>query len=221
MDHDYRGQPIICKTSDIEGRPTRRPRKPAGETREEILNTAERLFRTHGFASVTIADIAAELSMSPANVFKHFRSKTSLVDAIAARAIEETVASLRGLSQHDPAPERLCALAHHLMHKHVTGRMDAPFVFEMILFTITEELDCGERFRKMVVEMITDIIEAGIREGVYHVADVPRFANATFDALACVIHPVMTGMEKADIMATRCREVVGLIDAALRSPLAK
>lgn len=221
MDNDYRGQPIIRNAAEIKVRPPRRPRKPAGETREEILNTAEQLFRTHGFASVTIADIAADLSMSPANVFKHFRSKTSLVDAIAARAIEETVTSLRGLPQNDPAPERLCALAHHLMQKHINGRMDAPFVFEMILFTITEELDCGERFRKMVVEMIEDIIESGVREGVYHVTDVPRFANATFDALTCVIHPVMTGFEKADIMATRCKDVVALIDAALRLPLVK
>lgn len=220
MDQDYRARPIVCNAAEKQRLP-RRPRKPAGETREEILNTAEQLFRSHGFANVAIADIATELSMSPANVFKHFRSKASLVDAIATRAIEETVASLRELSQSEPAPERLCALAHHLMQMHVTGRMDAPFVFEMILFTITEELDCGERFRKMVVEMITDIIETGIRDGVYHVQDVPRFANATFDALACVIHPVMTGFEKADIMATRCKDVVTLIDAALRLPLVK
>ena len=221
MDHDYRARAGSCSDTGLKGPVARRPRKSAEETREEILNTAERLFRTHGFARVAIADIAAELSMSPANVFKHFRTKASLVDAIATRAIEETVESLRVLSRDCPAPERLSALAHHLMQEHVSGRLDAPFVFEMILVTITEELDCGDRFRNMVVETITDIIEAGIREGVYHVADVPRFANAAFDALACVIHPVMTGLEDADIMATRCDDVVALIDAALRLPLAK
>lgn len=199
----------------------RRPRRPAEETREEILNTAEKLFRSHGYANVTIADIASELSMSPANVFKHFRTKTSLVDAIATRAIEQTLHALKALASDKPAPERLCALAHQLMQEHLSGQMDAPFVFEMILVTITEELDCGDRFREIVVGMIADIISAGVQEGVYHVDDVPRLANATFDALACVIHPVMTGMEKADIMATRCKEVVNLIDAALRSPLAK
>lgn len=221
MDHGYRARAGSCSGPELKGPVARRPRKSAEETREEILNTAERLFRAHGYASVAIADIAAELSMSPANVFKHFRTKTSLVDAIATRAIEETVASLRVLSRDCPAPERLSALAHHLMQEHVSGRLDAPFVFEMILVTITEELDCGDRFRKMVVETITDIIEAGIDEGVYTVADVPRFANAAFDALACVIHPVMTGLENADIMATRCNDVVALIDAALRLPLVK
>lgn len=221
MDHDPRARLALCKPCDGKGRVPRRPRKPAEETREEILNTAEGLFRSHGYASVAIADIAAELSMSPANVFKHFRTKTSLVDAIAARAIQETVDSLQGLSKDCPAPDRLRALAQRLMEKHLAERQDAPFVFEMILVTIKEELDCGDRFRSMVVAIIAEIIEAGIREGVYHVEDVPRRANAAFDALACVIHPVMTGLEKADIMATRCKDVVELIDHALRLPLVK
>lgn len=221
MDQDPRARLEPCKPCDGKGRAGRRPRKPAEETREEILNTAEELFRSRGYASVAIADIAAALSMSPANVFKHFRTKTSLVDAIAARAIQETVDSLRGLSQDCTAPDRLRALAQRLMEKHLSERKDAPFVFEMILVTIKEELDCGDRFRSMVVAIIADIIEAGVREGVYHVADVPRRANAAFDALACVIHPVMTGLEKADIMATRCTDVVDMIDDALRLPLVK
>lgn len=221
MDQDPRARSGACCPNKGAGVPVRRARRPAEETREEILNTAEKLFRTHGYASVTIADIAAELSMSPANVFKHFRTKTSLVDAIATRAIEQTLHALKSLASDKPAPERLYALAHHLMQEHLSEQKDAPFVFEMILVTITEELDCGDRYREIVVGMIAEIIHAGIQEGVYHAGDVPRLANTSFDALACVIHPVMTGMEKAGIMATRCREVVALIDAALRSPLAK
>ncbi len=77
---------------------------PAEETREDILNTAEKLFRAHGYASVTIADIATELAMSPANVFKHFRTKTSLVDAIATRAIEQTLFALKPWRATSPPP---------------------------------------------------------------------------------------------------------------------
>ena len=74
---------------------------------------------------------------------------------------------------------------------------------------------------RRVALLIHDGIDAGIREGCYHVTDIPRLANAAFDALSCVIHPVMTGLEKADIMATRCKDVVALIDAAMRLPLVK
>lgn len=199
----------------------KRPRRSADETRAEILNTAEALFRSHGYASVTIADIAAELCMSPANVFKHFRTKSSLVDAIATRSIETTLQILKTLDTNAPASQRLFALAHDVMQSHLNKINDAPYIFEMILVTVREELDCGERFRAIMIDTIAQIIQAGVQEGCYTVADVPRFAQAAFNALACVIHPVMIANEKADILATRCREVVGLIDAALRSPLAK
>ena len=220
MDQDSSAYRTMCNTA-AENRTGKRPRRSAEETREEILNTAEALFRAHGYASVAIADIAAALGMSPANVFKHFRTKTSLVDAIATRAIEQTLQVLQGLDPNRSASERLLALAQHVMQSHLNEIDDAPYLFEMILVTVREELDCGERFRAMMVETISRIIQSGVDEGTYVVADVPRFAQAAFDALVCVIHPVMIGNEQADILATRCREVVGLIDAALRSPLAK
>jgi len=220
MDQDCRKTKDLTRTAPIERTP-KRPRRSAEETRGEILDTAEELFRTYGFASVSIADIATDLSMSPANVFKHFRTKTSLVDAIAARAIEQKVHELAQLDRTPSPRERILALATHLMMDHLNGRKDAPFVFEMILVTIKEELDCGERFRHMIVDMLAQIIRDGAADGTYHVDDVDKFANAAFDALVCVIHPVMIGLEKPDILATRCNQVVGLIDAALRSPLAK
>jgi TetR/AcrR family transcriptional regulator, repressor of the ameABC operon len=221
MDRDQSACRTERTSSVTEARTGKRPRRSAEETREEILNTAETLFRTHGYASVTIADIAGELAMSPANVFKHFRTKTSLVDAIATRAIEQILQVLKRLDQKKPASDRLLAFAQGVMQSHLNEIDDAPYVFEMILVTVREELDCGERFKAMMIDIIAQIIQSGIDEGTYLVADVPRFARAAYDALTCVIHPVMIGNERADILATRCREVVALIDAALRSPLAK
>jgi AcrR family transcriptional regulator len=40
------------------------------ETRERILIKADELFRQFGFPKTTVADIAAELGMSPANIYK-------------------------------------------------------------------------------------------------------------------------------------------------------
>ncbi|PYB70485.1 MULTISPECIES: TetR/AcrR family transcriptional regulator [Rhizobium] len=221
MNEIPRASRLECNSTVPDSRTGRRPRRSAEETRAEILNTAEALFRSHGYANVAIADIASELGMSPANVFKHFRTKTSLVDAIATRAIEQTLQVLKGLDPKKPAPERLLALAEHVMQSHLTEINDSPYLFEMILITVSEELDCGERFQAMMIDTISQIIQSGIDEGIYAVSDVPRLARASFDAMICVIHPVMIAHEKADILATRCREVVGLIDAALRSPLAK
>ncbi len=45
------------------------------DTRERILEVAERLFRQIGYQKTTVADIAKELRMSPANVYRFFESK--------------------------------------------------------------------------------------------------------------------------------------------------
>src|SRR3981081_480665 len=59
------------------------------DTRGRIIVTAEALFRRLGFAKTTVADIAAELEMSPANVYRFFASKNAIVEAICKHCLSE------------------------------------------------------------------------------------------------------------------------------------
>ncbi|MXY18101.1 MAG: TetR/AcrR family transcriptional regulator [Acidobacteria bacterium] len=59
----------------------------AGETRERILEVAERLFATAGFASTSLRDITAEAGVNLAAVNYHFGSKEALLVAILERRI--------------------------------------------------------------------------------------------------------------------------------------
>src|SRR2546425_13324408 len=59
------------------------------DTRGRIMETAEALFRRIGFAKTTVAEIAAELAMSPANVYRFFSSKNAIVEAICQRCLSE------------------------------------------------------------------------------------------------------------------------------------
>src|ERR1700746_1912383 len=59
------------------------------DTRARIMDTAEALFRRLGFAKTAVADIAAELKMSPANVYRFFPSKNAIVEAICQRCLRE------------------------------------------------------------------------------------------------------------------------------------
>jgi len=53
------------------------------QTRLRILHKADELFHRLGFYKTTVADIARELEMSPANIYKFFSSKEALVQAVA------------------------------------------------------------------------------------------------------------------------------------------
>ena len=54
------------------------------DTSKLIVDAAERLFRQIGFQKTTVADIARELHMSPANVYRYFAAKSEIGDGRAA-----------------------------------------------------------------------------------------------------------------------------------------
>jgi len=62
-----------------------RKRLTREETRERIMVKADELFRQFGFGKTTVTDIAAELAMSPANIYKFFSSKEAIIQASADR----------------------------------------------------------------------------------------------------------------------------------------
>jgi TetR/AcrR family transcriptional repressor of the ameABC operon len=201
--------------------PRKRLRRPAEETRSEILATAEKLFSMRGFSTVTIADIAAEMSMSPANVFKHFHSKVALVDAIVLRQITSLQNDLDAMDTSLPPYERLHQMALSLMRKHVVTLEETPYLFEMIVMMAKQELDCGEQYLKVLNDHVGKIVESGVDLGIYHADDIEETADTINHALISVIHPVLIAGEQPDILATRCTKLVNMMDAALRNALAK
>ena len=59
------------------------------DMRGRIVVVAEKLFREIGYQKTTVADIAKVLRMSPANVYRFFDSKKSIISAVAQRLMGE------------------------------------------------------------------------------------------------------------------------------------
>ncbi|MEH0153205.1 TetR/AcrR family transcriptional regulator [Limibacter armeniacum] len=58
------------------------------DKKESILNTAIDLFSTQGYANTSTSRIAKEAGVSEALIFKHFKNKEGLLDAIVAQGNE-------------------------------------------------------------------------------------------------------------------------------------
>jgi TetR/AcrR family transcriptional repressor of the ameABC operon len=214
------GQTSPSRKDEAGGRQIR-PRRSAEETRCDILTMTERLFRERGFGAVSIADIASALSMSPANIFKHFHSKNALVDAIflqQIRLLEQKIDLLD--ASHSPF-ERLRHLARNLMENHRSDLNDNPYIFEMILMTAKRELACGRYYENVITTLLEDIIHGGVEEGIYPQTDANKAARVALYAFTSILHPALIAHEELDILATRCEELAEFVDAALRYRIAK
>lgn len=195
----------------------RRPRRKAEETREDILSMAELLFKERGYAAVSIADIAAALGMSPANVFKHFHSKVMLVDSIAERHLRRCTERFAAIDEGMPPKEQLLTLVLRLLDSHLQDICDNPYIFEMVLTTVQTKLEAGQRYRERITEKLNGIIRQGIAEGTYHCRDSEASARTVTDVLACVLHPVIVMRDDRETLTLRAHDIVNFIHCALRN----
>ncbi len=193
----------------------RRPRRKAEETREDILSMADMLFRQRGFVAVSIADIAAALGMSPANVFKHFHAKIALIDAIAERHLSDVAD--RFVPDDLPPEEQLLRFVLRLLDSHLEDIQQNPFIFEMVLMSIDAKIEAGKRYREKVIDRLEAIIRQGVAEGRYHCLDVNRAANTVSDVLSSVLHPVLIAREDRDVLVERASQIVKFADTALQN----
>ena len=65
----------------------RKTKKEALETRENILDAAERVFDRHGVSRTSLSAIAAEAGVTRGAIYWHFANKAELFDAMMERAI--------------------------------------------------------------------------------------------------------------------------------------
>src|ERR1700749_490629 len=78
------------------------------DTRERILVVGEPLFRQLGYQKTTVGDIAKELHMSPANVYRFFDSKKAIHEGVARTLMGEVELAAQAIvRQPGPATLRL------------------------------------------------------------------------------------------------------------------
>src|SRR6266478_1634487 len=96
------------------------PKVKPDDTRARIIESAEALFRRLGFAKTAVADIAGELGMSPANVYRFFPSKNAIVEAICQRCLSELDEKARAVAHsRGSASARLEHLFLEIMKYHL------------------------------------------------------------------------------------------------------
>src|ERR1700749_2147254 len=144
------------------------------DTRERILVVAERLFRQIGYQKTTVADIAKELRMSPANVYPFFDSKKAIHEGVARGLMGEVEEAATAIAQRPgPAVERMRELIATIHRMNCERYVGDSKLHEMVEIAMQESWDVCVAHMKLITETIGTVIGQGQASGEFDVADVP------------------------------------------------
>jgi AcrR family transcriptional regulator len=186
------------------------------DVRERILATAERLFREIGYQKTTVADIARELRMSPANVYRFFDSKKSINAGVARRLMGEVEQASRTVVSRrtGPAAERLRELLTTINRMNSDRYVADAKMHDMVAAAIEEDWDVCKVHMECIIGTIAAVIADGAASGEFRVADVGVAAQCTCAAMVRFFHPQLIA-ECADKPGPTLDQMIDFVIAGL------
>lgn len=88
-----------------------------------ILDAVNRLLAQKGFDLMTMDEVAADVGIAKASLYKHFQSKEELAAASMTRLVSEALAYVQGLPASMPPLDQLKSLVRWAITTHLSGTM--------------------------------------------------------------------------------------------------
>src|SRR5262245_7028984 len=162
------------------------------DTRERILLVAERLFRQLGYQKTTVGDIAKELRMSPANVYRFFDSKKAIHEGVCRALMGEVEAEAQRIAAiPGPASVRLRELVKTIHRMNSERYIGDAKLHEMVEIAMEESWEVCLAHMQTVTESIAGVIAQGAASGEFHAPDVPLAALCVCTGMVRFFHPQM------------------------------
>jgi AcrR family transcriptional regulator len=162
------------------------------DTQERILVVAERLFRQIGYQKTTVADIAKELRMSPANVYRFFDSKKAINEGVARvlmGGVEEVAHDIA--IKPGPAAARLRELITTINRMNSERYVGDSKLHEMVEIAMQQSWEVCAAHMQTITETIAGVIAQGVATGEFEADDVPLAAVCVCTGMMRFFHPQM------------------------------
>lgn len=187
------------------------------DQRCKIIAIAERLFREIGFQKTTVADIARELRMSPANIYRFFGAKSEINAAVAKHLMSEVEAALERIAAGPgAAADRLreLILLNEKMNaeRYIADRK----IHDMVEAALQENWPIVSNHIDRVDALLEQVIASGVESGEFHKGDARLAARTVHAACIRYCHPRLM-VECADRPDPTSAQMVEFCLAALRA----
>lgn len=125
------------------------------QRRRQIAVAALEIVAQQGWPGLTMAAVAAKLGLVPSALYRHFRSKDQIIDAILALVREQLLTNVRLTADETPNP---LARLHRLLQLHLQFILDHPGILRVVF---SDEVMGGPLARRA---RVYDLVQAYLQE---------------------------------------------------------
>ncbi len=151
-------------------------------TGPKVRAAAERLFARHGYAAVSMRQIAAEVGVQAGALYLYTPDKQSLLAGLMRDHLEALIASWKAQTPASHPHDRLRQFVHFHIGYHI-DRPDAVFIAYMELRNLEPDRFAEiEALRRSYEAELEAILRDGQAAGVFELAD-PRLASMALIAM--------------------------------------
>ena len=140
-------------------------------TRMLVRKSAERLFARHGYAAVSMRQLASEIGVQVGTIYNYTKDKQTLLFAIMSDHMSELLTALKS---HEAKPSPVDELSQFLnfhLDYHL-ARRDAVFIAYMELRNLTDDnFTQIEAMRRSYEDALEAILISGKQADVFDIAD--------------------------------------------------
>jgi len=192
--------------------PARRPGRPTVDRRAEILDAAQRLYESIGFEKTTMGDVARDLGMSPANLYRSFPNRQAIDEAIAARML--SIIEDRAWTEARvvrPAGAALEALSRAVLEETQLRMFSQQRIHHLCAVAAREQWPVVQAYLDALRGALRHIIMEGQRSGEFARQDPEELADTVCAALTKIWHPQMVEAYSGEDLAATSDRICRLL----------
>ena len=205
-----------------------RKQKEQEQRRQTILNAAREAFFEKGFLDATMESIAHRCDLAKGTIYLYFKSKEELYVSIMAEGLDLLKSDLNRINSIALPSDRLLGEALHIYHAFFENNRK----YFRIMF-LSSQPDLRERVpdellqrcmdnARECMEVLSGVIQKGVREGVFRPVSPWAFANILWSTVnGIIMHYEQGALYRQEIFKLPLREMLQeALDLALKGLLA-
>jgi AcrR family transcriptional regulator len=189
-------------------------------TSKKILDVARDQVRRFGEAKTNVVDIARALGTSHTTIYRHFRSKADVFDAIVGEAMrDEEELAHTFVDSEGAASERLEGFVLALHKRKLQRFANDPEVYQLYRRVVDERPGLIHDYAARMTRLVATILADGVRKKEYKIDDIDAAAEVVRDAVTVYVHPahVEAAAKAGHPLEPAIKRMISTLNIAFRS----